>query len=250
MMRKYHLMLSILILALFAGGVRAGEPVDKAVADKLRKHMESTLEGLVVDSISSSELPGLYEVMLQNGIVVYASVDGKYVLEGNLLAATADGYINVTEQRRDVARKRQLAVIDKKDMIIFPAKDNKAKTYVTVFTDVTCFYCQKLHKEVPELNRRGVEVRYLAYPREGVGSPGFRQLATAWCSKDPAASLTRLKEGKSVSGQVCAGNPVAAQYMLGQKLGVRGTPAIIDESGRMIPGYRSADQLMADLGLN
>jgi thiol:disulfide interchange protein DsbC len=49
---------------------------------------------------------------------------------------------------------------------------------------------------------------------------------------------------------VCEGNPVAAQYQLGQELGVRGTPAIITQDGQMIPGYQSADELMVTLGLN
>jgi thiol:disulfide interchange protein DsbC len=102
---------------------------------------------------------------------------------------------------------------------------------------------------VPELNKRGVEVRYLAYPRSGVGSESYRQLASAWCAEDPQDTLTRLKNREVVADNVCKGNPVAAQYELGGKLGVRGTPAIITESGQMIPGYQSADDLIATLGL-
>ena len=48
----------------------------------------------------------------------------------------------------------------------------------------------------------------------------------------------------------CDDNPVAQQYQLGQELGVRGTPAMITETGQMIPGYQSADELMVTLGLN
>ena len=119
-----------------------------------------------------------------------------------------------------------------------------------MFTDVTCFYCQKLHKEVPALNKRGVEVRYLAYPRAGVGSAGFNQLASAWCADNPQETLTQLKNKQSVPEKVCADNPIAAQYQLGQELGVRGTPAIVTQDGQMIPGYQSADDLMVTLGLN
>ncbi|MEP1593906.1 MAG: DsbC family protein, partial [Halieaceae bacterium] len=101
----------------------------------------------------------------------------------------------------------------------------------------------------PELNKRGIEVRYLAYPRSGVGSESYRQLASAWCAEDPQDTLTRLKNREDVPDNVCEENPVAAQYELGGKLGVRGTPAIITESGQMIPGYQSADDLIATLGL-
>ena len=119
-----------------------------------------------------------------------------------------------------------------------------------MFTDVTCFYCQKLHKEVPELNKRGVEVRYLAYPRSGADSAGYRQLVGAWCSENPQDTLTRLKNKEAVPVKQCDDNPVQEQYQLGQEMGVRGTPAMITETGQMIPGYQSADQLMVTLGLN
>ena len=100
------------------------------------------------------------------------------------------------------------------------------------------------------MNKRGVEVRYLAYPRAGVGSDGYRQLATAWCSENPQDTLTKLKNRESVADNVCPGNPISSQFELGQKVGVRGTPAIITETGRMIPGYQSADDMMVSLGLN
>ena len=95
-----------------------------------------------------------------------------------------------------------------------------------------------------------MEVRYLAYPRAGLASDGYRQLASAWCSADPRDALTRLKNKLKVSENVCAGNPIASQFELGQEVGVRGTPAIVTESGRMLPGYQTADELIATLGLN
>jgi len=99
-------------------------------------------------------------------------------------------------------------------------------------------------------NRRGVEVRYLAYPRSGVGSDGFRQLATAWCASNPRETLTRMKNREAVADNVCAGNPVAWQYELGQEMGVRGTPAIVTADGQMIPGYRPVDDLLSVMGLD
>jgi thiol:disulfide interchange protein DsbC len=95
-----------------------------------------------------------------------------------------------------------------------------------------------------------VEVRYLAYPRAGVDSPGYRQLVGAWCAENPQETLTRMKNKESVPSKQCDDNPVAAQYQLGQQVGVRGTPAMVTETGQMIPGYQSADQLMVTLGLN
>ena len=229
--------------------VAAGEPADKATTEKLRAALTMPAMGLEVSTVEKSVIPGLYEVQFSTGPVVYSTATGDHIILGDLFAVDEKGYTNLTEKRRDGDRLAKLARVDEKDMIIFPAQ-GEPRAQLTVFTDVSCFYCQKLHKEVPELNKRGVEVRYLAYPRSGVDSPGYRQLATAWCATDRQDTLTRLKNQLPVTENVCADNPVAAQYELGQELGVRGTPALIMEDGTLIPGYQSADDLMVTLGLD
>jgi len=227
----------------------AGEPAAKAISDKLRAALSQPAMGLEVATVETSVIPGLYEVQFASGPVIYATADGGYFILGDMFMVGEKGYTNLTEKRRDTERLAVLGGVKEKDMIIFAAEGER-RAQVTVFTDVSCFYCQKLHKEVPELNKRGVEVRYLAYPRAGLDSPGFSQLATAWCAANPQDALTRLKSQQPVPENVCADNPVAAQYELGQKLGVRGTPAIITEDGTLIPGYQSADDLMVTIGLN
>lgn len=235
-------------LLLLASLARAADPVDAAVLEKLRAALDNPAMGLKVDTVVRSDVPGMYEVQFSNGPMVYATADGSHFIVGDLFAVTADGFVNLAEQRRDGQRMEQLEGVSVDDMIVFAA-EGETRAHVTVFTDVTCFYCQKLHREVPELNRRGVEVRYLAYPRAGVGSDGYRQLASAWCADNPQDALTRLKNRETVPDNVCPGNPITDQYVLGQAMGVRGTPAIITETGRMIPGYQSADDLMVSLGL-
>jgi len=226
---------------------RAQAPLGAAQLKALRAALQIP-GGLEIEFARQSAVEGLVEVQFVDGPLVYATPDGAYFLLGDLFTVSSDGYVNLTEQRRDEQRQQQLAAVSLEDMIIFPAQGER-RGVLNVFTDVTCPYCQKLHQEVPELNRRGVEVRYLAYPRAGVGSPGFRQLATAWCSPDPQQTLTQLNNREAVEDNVCPGNPVAAQYELGQTVGVRGTPAIITGEGQMIPGYRPADALLATLGL-
>ena len=225
------------------------QPVEQAVVETLNKALNQPALGLMVESVETSEIPGMYAVQFANGPLVYATASGDYFIVGDLYSVGPDGFVNLGEQRRDGERRDMLAAIDRKDMIIFSPK-GEMRTYVTVFTDATCFYCQKLHKEVPELNKRGVEVRYLAYPRAGVGTDGYRQLVTAWCADNPQETLTRLKAGEAVPDRSCEDNPVADQYRLGQEMGVRGTPAMITAEGKMIPGYQSADDLMVTLGLN
>ena len=152
------------------------------------------------------------------------------------------------QKRRDGERMQKLASVKESDMIIFSPK-GETKAHVTVFTDVTCFYCQKLHQEVPQLNAMGVEVRYLAYPRAGLKSDGYNKLASAWCADNRQDILTKLKAKQPVPEKSCDPNPIAQQYQLGQQMGVRGTPAIVTEDGKLIPGYKPAADLVAGLGL-
>jgi thiol:disulfide interchange protein DsbC len=235
-------------LLLGSSWLAVAAPVDEAIVAKLKAALEVSSTGLVVESVENSEIAGLYAVQFTNGPLVYANASGDHFVVGDMFKVEGEGYVNLAEQRRDGARKAKIDALSPDDMIVFsPASEARAS--ITVFTDVTCFYCQKLHKEVPELNRQGIEVRYLAYPRAGVGSPGYRQLASAWCSDNPQDTLTRLKNKEVIADNVCPTNPIAAQYQLGQELGVRGTPAIITDTGRMIPGYQSAEELVVTLGL-
>jgi thiol:disulfide interchange protein DsbC len=233
----------------FASLAMAGEPADKETTEKLRAALAMPAMGLKVATVEKSLIPGLYEVQYANGPVVYSTATGEYFVIGDLYSVGDEGLTNITEKRRDGERLEALAKIDEKDMIIF-SPQGEPRGHVTVFTDTTCFYCQKLHKEVPELNKRGVEVRYLAFPRSGAGSAGYNQMVTAWCASDRQGILTKLKQKQAVPDQLCEDNPVAAQYALGQQLGVSGTPAMITDEGTLIPGYQSADDLMVTLGLN
>jgi thiol:disulfide interchange protein DsbC len=120
---------------------------------------------------------------------------------------------------------------------------------VSVFTDVDCGYCQKLHQEVPQLNTMGIEVRYLAFPRAGKGSETYQKLVTAWCAQDRQATLTRYKNREPVTTKTCANNPVNAQYELGESIGINGTPALITATGELLPGYMPAAELARRLGV-
>ena len=203
-----------------------------------------------IESVRPSPAPGIVEVQVINGPLLYATEDGGYFfLNGDLHQVSVSGAVNLTEERRSLARKEQLAAVSLEDMVVFSPK-GETRDYVSVFTDVTCFYCQKLHREVDQLNAKGVEVRYLAFPRGGINSDGAKKLATAWCADDQQTTLTELKAGMDLPVNDCVDSPIAAQYQLGQEMGVSGTPAIITSSGMMIPGYRPAADLIVVLGLD
>lgn len=227
---------------------------DEDAFSDARQRLEAGLSAMVgspisIDRVEETPSNDLIEVAITDGPVLYATRDGRFLLlNGDLLAVSETSVSNWTEQRRTKERVELISAVDIDDMIVFsPAEP--AKGYINVFTDITCGYCRKLHLEMDDLNRRGVEVRYLAFPRGGLESDGARKLATAWCSRNRESTLTSLKAGVEMPINDCAGNPIAEHYALGNRLGVRGTPAIVTSDGQLIPGYRPAADIAALLGV-
>ncbi len=210
----------------------------------IRQSFHKSRPDIEVSKVEPSDAKGLYEVSIKNGPTVYATEDGKYFMTGDLFYLAPGSFINIAERDREKLRKQRMADVERSDMIVFPA-EGKTKGAVYVFTDVDCGYCRKLHNEVPELNKLGIEVRYLAYPRDfprGAQSRTTPKMVSAWCAEDPQQALTALKNNQDIKPASCE-NPVAEQYMLGGVMGVTGTPAIVTEGGELIPGYMPAAQL-------
>jgi len=214
----------------------------------IKRVLEGSRPDVKVKTVAASEINGLYAVQIDDGPLVYATPDGKYFVVGDLFEVQGKGFVNLGEQKRNGDRVKELAAVKSGDMIIFKAA-GPTKAVVNVFTDVDCGYCQKLHKEVPQLNAMGIEVRYLAYPRAGVGSEAYQKLVTAWCAKDRQGTLTRYKNHENIPISTCANNPVAAEYALGERIGVNGTPALVTTKGELIPGYMPAQELAQRLGV-
>jgi thiol:disulfide interchange protein DsbC len=210
----------------------------------IRKTLNALQPDLAIESIVKSPFNGLYQVQLKGGRILYSSADGQYIVQGYLYQYKDGQAVNLTEKAENVAVAQQINGLDKQQMVVFPAV-GEPKTHITVFTDTTCPYCQKLHAEVPKLNKQGIEVRYLAFPRQGLGSAGFKQLEAVWCSKDRAEAMEKMFEGNEVKSAACD-DPVAKQFALGQQIGIQGTPAIILANGHMIPGYQPASELLND----
>lgn len=224
-----------LALMLGAGVSMAAEP-DQAI----RQALQSLDANLPIEAIAESPMSGIYQVQLEGGRQLYTSADGQFLIQGYLFQVKDGKAVNLTEIEESRAVAKQINAIPAKEMVVFAPK--APKTHITVFTDTDCGYCQKLHSEVPELNRLGVEVRYVAFPRQGLNSPAAKELASVWCSKDRQAAMNLAKTRQAVPEADCD-NPVAKQYQLGQMIGVNGTPAIVLANGKMIPGYQPAPQL-------
>lgn len=195
--------------------------------------------GIQVGEVSKTSIAGLYQITSNQGIF-YVSEDGTRLIAGNLFDLTDEQPTNLTEQAMASLRQQELQKIED-EMVVYPS--SKEKYQITVFTDTTCGYCQRLHENLGQYLDKGITVRYLAFPRGGLNSKGGQQLQSVWCAEDPKKALTAYKNGDSVDSPACD-NPVEKHYRMGQAFGVTGTPAIILPDGRMLPGLRTADALL------
>lgn len=230
-----------LLLVLFASSAAATSKQD--IQTRLQK-IDPRIE---VVAFKDAPINTFYQVQLSSGDILYVSKQSDHILAGNLLEITNNGLVDLTEVARSEVRTKAIQAVPKEDQVIFAAK-GETKAVVQIFTDSTCPYCSRLHEQVPELNKQGVEVRYLAFPRQGPQGKGFNDLVNVWCADDRQQAMTAAKEGKDLPNKQC-NNPIAAQYELGRKLGVQGTPAIFLPDGRIIPGFVPAERLISELGL-
>ncbi len=193
-------------------------------------------------NVKATEIPNWFWVTLEGFPAVLASSDGKYIFQGDMIRLGESAIHNVSEDLQAGDNKAEFAKLKKEDLIVYPAK-GKTKHVIYVFTDASCPYCHKLHEHMDEFNSKGVEVRYIAWPR---GEQFFPTMQSIWCSEDRKSAFNAAISGLPVVANECQ-NPVMAQYQLGTKIGVNGTPAIYSEDGRYLAGYIEPDALLQRL---
>ena len=203
----------------------------------LRDTLSNSFPAVTVQDITATPVKGIYQIArgLSFG---YATADGKYFFDGDLI--DLNKAVSLTEGTRKAMRLKALDEIGVDNMIVFKAK--KQKHVMTVFTDIDCGYCRKLHHEMSDYNDAGITVRYLFFPRSGPNTASFAKAENVWCAKDKNKAMTDAKDGKDVKSATC-NSPILQEYQLGQRLGVRGTPALILDDGSMKPGYIPAARL-------
>ncbi len=227
----------------------APEPTTARVvpASVLVTKLKALQPELPIESVQETALQGVLAVELEDGNVIYGTADGRFLFTGDMYGVESEGFVNLTDVIRAKRRRALLADLREEDAIVFSPVGGR-RAYVNVFTDVDCGYCRKLHREMAEINALGIEVRYLAFPRAGKDSDSYRKIVSAWCARDPRRAITELKRGQSIPRRTCP-NPVAVHMELANQLGVTGTPALLTEDGRLIPGYLPAASLAEALGL-
>jgi len=239
-------LLILLLPTLACGGDSDGDEAGAA----LRSHLEQEYPGFEPDSIEPTPLDGVYEVVSGTD-VMYLSADGRYLLRGSLIDLEGDR--NLTQHRRGDLVRQKIEAVGEDSMLVYPPAQGQAQYRITVFTDTTCPYCQRLHKDLLELRENHpLEIRYLMFPRGGLDSKGARELRSVWCSDDPQAALTAAKgDGSFTAQNASCDTPIASHYELGREVGVNGTPfLIVGDDGPLVSGYRPANKLKSMLGID
>jgi thiol:disulfide interchange protein DsbC len=231
--------LSFLLSVVFSVPAMAADPD----LSQVKAAIVQAFPELSTATVKPAPVPGLYQVE-DDAQVFYATGDGKYLFVGDLVDVGTRA--SLTEARRAQLRVQMLDAVGEKNMIVFGP--DKPKRTLTVFTDVDCPYCAKFHLDVPTLNKAGVKVRYLFFPRTGIGSESYRRAVAVWCADDRAKAIGIAKARGKLDMKTCP-NPVEHDYQLGQRMGVEGTPTIFLDDGKKLPGYVPAARLLVMLGL-
>lgn len=258
-MRIYPLVAVSVLAALSVPGLAAEPPAKPSI----KAALEALNPEVKVLSVTASPVPGIRAVALGNSEFLYVTENAEYIFTGQLLRREGKAAANLTELSRQRVRQTVLADIDLSRTITFPAgpttskagqKDGAQDTPPTahevfVFTDVSCAYCRKFHSDIAAYNAAGITVHYLAYPRAGTDSEAAKAMAVAWCSDTPqellTEALTSSREDVDRTPPEGCHSPVTAQYQLGRKIGVKGTPSIYDRAGHQLGGYLSVDDMKA-----
>ena len=211
---------------------------DAAVVKALQANLKkSGIEEEIISAVPT-DMDDIYWVTAAGLPSFFTDKSGKHIIQGQIIAVGQEAPVDISGALVAKAAQDALKTVDKKDMVIYPAK-GATKSVVYAFTDADCPYCTKLHEEMGDINARGIEVRYLAWPRSEGSIP---KMEAIWCSEDRNAAMDQAKMGANIQAPSC-NNPVREQIELGMSLGVRGTPAIFTESGQQIGGYLPAAQL-------
>ncbi len=236
--KKVGLNLVLMLTLLSVVSARA----EDAALEEVRAKMTAMFDSIEAENINASPIDGWYTIQ-QGSIVAYVSANGRYLMQGELI--DLESQVNLTEQSRNGARRELLETLGDDDAIVFSPAE--VKHTVTVFTDIDCGYCRKLHNQIDEYLGEGIQVRYLLYPRSGPASKSWSTSEDVWCAKDRNEALTAAKQDRGFETSKCDASIVGNHYVLGRDVGLSGTPAIVLEDGTLIGGYMSPSQLSTRL---
>ena len=233
-------LIMFIFILVFSSGIKSDELL---ISSKINAVLP---DGMSVQSIKESQIENLFIVDIGDLQPIYASKNGEFFFYGELYAVNGNMLQNTTKDEINLKRKSILdEALSEGDFITF--KSDNEKHRVIIFTDVDCGYCRKFHNEINDFNDLGITVNYVAFPRSGLASDSYNKIVTAWCSTDAKDTITKMKQGIDVQLSMCQDHPVEKHFLLGQKIGITGTPAIIKSNGELLPGYLPPEELITRL---
>lgn len=203
----------------------------------LQANLKNANSNAKILDVKATEVPNIYWVSIEGMSSVYVTADGKYIIQGDVIKLDKNPH-SIGDKLQATENKKYFAALKKEDLLVYPAK-GQTKHVVYVFTDASCPYCHKLHEHMSEINAKGIEVRYIAWPR---GPQFMPAMESVWCSADRQKAFDQAIAGVQLPAATCK-NPVKDQYQMGLNMGVNGTPAIYSENGEYLGGYLTPEEL-------
>ena len=242
MHRIFNLTQRLAVALLLLTGASAAAAESDPALEAAREKIAEAFEMIEPEHVGRSPIEGWYTIQ-KGSVVAYVSADARYLLQGDLI--DLERQINLTEISRNDARRDLMATLSDADSIVFSPAE--AQHEVTVFTDIDCTYCRRLHNQIDEYLEQGIAVRYLLYPRNGPTSRSWSTSEDVWCANNRNDALTAAKLDREFETQECDASMISRHYSLGREVGLNGTPAIVLEDGTLIGGYLPPAQLGARL---
>lgn len=207
--------------------------------ETLKKALAKNLPNIIVSSINETPLPGVFEVMLGDQ-VVYLGKNARYMMNGDMIDLSTRK--NLTEAAKFGTRLAAMTKLGEENMLVYTPE--KVDHTITVITDIDCRYCRQLHSEMDQYMENNVKVRYIFMPLRGKAD--YIKTVSVWCAKDQNKALDLAKQGGNIETLNCD-NPIKQHLAMARGLGVNGTPAIIMETGELLPGYVEVSELLKEL---
>lgn len=226
--RKLALACALLLSAAF---VHADE------AEIKKKFNAFVSEGDIVESVSPTKVPGLYEVVLKTREVVYTDEKFSYIFSGHIIdTATRTDLTQAKLEDLNRINPMKLPL----DRAIKTVKGDGSRFLVT-FEDPNCGFCKRLHRDLQQVDN----VTIYTFLSPLLGPDSVRKSKQIWCAKDRNAAWNDwIVGGKKPAEAECDESSVIDQNIeLSRQLGVAGTPTIFLANGKRIGGYLAADKL-------
>jgi thiol:disulfide interchange protein DsbC len=229
---------TVCALAVFA----ALGPAAFAQEAQIRKNIAERMPDFPkIDEVSKTPIPGIYELRL-GGELLYTDEQGQYIIQGSIFETRTRA--NLTEARLDKINAIDFAALPLKDAIVW--KQGAGSRKLVVFADPNCGYCKKFERDLQAV--KDVTVYTFLYPILGGDSP--EKARNIWCAKDRTDAWRNwMLDGQAPARSMgqCDSSVVQRNVEFGRKHRINGTPSLVFEDGKRIPGAVGADAIERQL---